>query len=53
VDDVKQYLAYDKDIAAKDTGTTVDFELGADDKVRVYAGSANLSFTCTGIEEYE
>jgi len=53
VDDVKQYIAYDKIIAAQDTGTTVEFELGADDKVRVYAGSANLSFTCTGTEEYE
>ncbi len=51
-DDNKQYLVYDKDIAANDTVATVTFELGADDKVRVYAGSANLSFTCTGIEEY-
>ena len=53
VDDVKQYVAYDKIITANDTGTTVPFMLGADDKVRVYGGSANLSFTCTGIEEYE
>jgi len=52
VDDLKQYVAYDKIIAALDTGTTVTFMLGAGDKVRVYAGSANLSFTCTGIEEY-
>ncbi len=53
VDDNKQYVAYDKIIVANDTGTTVTFMLGADDQVRVYAGSANLSFTCTGIEEYE
>ncbi len=53
VDDVKQYVAYDKIIAAQDTGVTVEFKLGADDVVRVYAGTANLSFTCTGIEEYE
>ncbi len=53
VDEVKQYVAYDKIIAAQDTGVTVEFKLGADDVVRVYAGTANLSFTCTGIEEYE
>ena len=53
VDDVKQYVAYGKAIAANDTETTIELMLGADDKVRVYAGTANLSFTCTGIEEYE
>ncbi len=53
VDDLKQYVAYDKIIAGQDTGVTVAFKLGADDVVRVYAGTANLSFTCTGIEEYE
>lgn len=53
VDDNKQYVAYDKIVAAQDTGTTVTFKLGANDKVRVYAGSANLSFTCNGFEEYE
>ena len=53
VDDLKQYVAYDKIIGAEDTGTTVTFKLGANDKVRVYASSANLSFTCNGFEEYE
>ncbi len=53
IDANKQYLAYDKVIAANDSVTTLPFKLGADDKVRVYAGSANLSFTCTGTEEYE
>ena len=53
VDDLKQYLAYDKIIDALDTGTTVSFLLGPGDKVRVYAGSANLSFNCTGTEEYK
>ncbi len=53
IDDLKQYVAYDKIIAAEDTGTTVTFKLGANDKVRVYAASANLSLTCNGFEEYE
>ncbi len=53
VDDLKQYLAYDKVIDALDTGTTVTFMMGPGDKVRVYAGSANLSFNCTGTEEYK
>ena len=48
----KQYIAYDKQIDSYDTGSTIEFWIGAGDKVRVYAASANLSFTCTGQEEY-
>ncbi len=53
VDDLKQYVAYDKIIAAEDTGTTVEFKMGADDVVRVYAGTGNITFNCNGTEEYE
>ena len=53
VDDNKQYVAYDKIVAANDTGVTVTFRLGSGDKIRVYAGSVNLTFICTGIEEYD
>lgn len=38
----------DQDIAAKDSGSTIGFVVGSGDIVRVYAGSANLSFTATG-----
>lgn len=48
----KQYVAYNKKIASEDTGSTVEFQVGAGDKIRVYAASANLSFTCTGEERY-
>lgn len=50
-DDPKQYIAYDKVIAAKDTGSTIAFMAGSGDVIRVYASNANLSFTFTGIEQ--
>lgn len=46
-----QYVAYDFALADNDTVSTVGFMVGSTDVVRVYAGSANVSFTCTGIEE--
>ncbi|MCK5318029.1 MAG: hypothetical protein KAJ55_08945 [Anaerolineales bacterium] len=50
-DSLEQYVAYDKGIAGNDAGTTIAFMVGGDDVVRVFASSANLSFTCTGIEQ--
>ena len=52
VDDNKQYVAYDKIIAANDTGVTVKFKLQSLGKIRVYAGSANLSFAASGDKEF-
>lgn len=47
----KDYLAYDSPITANDTLTlTLGFTLSTTDKVRVYAGSANLSFNLFGTE---
>jgi len=46
-----QYLAYDKAIGDYESLSTASFMVGSTDVVRVYAGSANVSFTCTGIEQ--
>ena len=46
-----QYIAYDKVLGDNDTVSTATFMVGSTDVVRVYAGSANVSFTCTGIEQ--
>lgn len=47
----KQYVAYDEVLNANETVSTVAIMIGSTDVVRVYAGSANVSFSCTGIEE--
>jgi len=52
-DDIKQYIAYNKSIAANDTGSTVAFIIGSTDVVRVRSTTATLSFSLTGIERDE
>lgn len=47
----KQYVVYEKVIAGNDSIATVTFMVDATDVVRVRAASANVSFTCTGIEQ--
>lgn len=47
----KDYLYYDVAIAANDTfAATLGITLAATDKVKVYAGNANLSFSLFGVE---
>ena len=47
----KDYLIYDASLAANSTtALTLGITLGATDKVRVYASSADLSFNAFGIE---
>lgn len=46
-----QYIAYDQAIEANDSVASAAFTLGSTDVVRVYASSANLTFSVTGIEE--
>ena len=47
----KQYVAYDTVVAKNDTTfITVGMTLAAGDRVQVYSGSANLSFTAFGSE---
>ncbi len=41
-------LAFDKPIAASDTGSTIAFVVSSGDVVRVWSGNGNLSFTATG-----
>ena len=50
-DSLEQYIAYDKDIALRDTGSTVAFVAGSGDIIRVFATLATISFTATGIEQ--
>ena len=51
-DATSQYLYYDLTIAANDTFVaTIGVTLIATDKMRVYAGNANLTFTVVGNEE--
>lgn len=50
---VSQYLAYDFSLPGNEAMTTASFMLGDGDVVRVRANSANVSFTCTGIEQDE
>jgi hypothetical protein len=42
------WIAGDKPIAGGDSGSSIAFVVNSSDVVRVYASSANLSFTCTG-----
>jgi len=46
-----QYLAFDKTLAANDSLVTASFMAGGEDVVRVRAGSANVSFSVSGIEQ--
>lgn len=46
----QHYVAYDKAIAANETGSTAVFMLNSGDVVRVYCSATVVSFTCTGIE---
>ena len=46
-----QYVAYDAVVSGNETLVTASFMVGDADVVRVYASSANFSFTCTGIEQ--
>lgn len=46
-----QYIAYDVTVGGSDsTIITIGATLGATDKIRVYASTANLSFTAYGSE---
>lgn len=45
----EDYLAYDNAIAANESLNTKNITVGATGVIRVYASSANLSFTLTGI----
>jgi len=47
----KQYMAYEQAIAGNDSESTVSFMVGGGDIVMVRAASANVSFSCTGIEQ--
>jgi len=50
-DEAKQYLYYDVPISGNDSfAATLGIELATTDKIRVYAGNANLSFSAFGIE---
>ena len=50
-DDPKQYLYYDLPIEANDTFTaTIGMTLATTDVVKVYAGTANVSFNLYGTE---
>ncbi len=49
-DDDSQYISFNRSIQANDTGSTIAFMVGPGDVVRVFASTAGLSFTCTGIE---
>lgn len=44
------YIAYDAPLEANEPLSTVGFKVGATDVVRVEASTADVSFTCTGIE---
>ena len=49
--DDKQYLYYDKSVAANETFTAVlGLTLGQNDVVKVYAGGTGLSFNMFGVE---
>lgn len=50
-DATEQYVAYGQALAANDSVSSVAFTVGATDVVRVYAGTGNVSFTVTGIED--
>lgn len=49
----EQYVAYEKVLVGNDAVSTVSFMVGPTDVVRVRAASANVSFSCTGIEQDE
>ena len=46
----KDYVAYDKTIAANESETSTTFTLNASDVVRVESSTANVTFTAFGIE---
>lgn len=50
-DSLEQYVAYDKQIAANDTGATIAFFVNEGDIIRVYTTLATLSFTFTAQEQ--
>ena len=50
-DDLKQYVARDKGIAANDTGATIAFAITGDDVVRVYSANGLLAFLLTGLTD--
>ncbi len=50
-DSNEQYVAFDKEIEASDTGATITFSIGPTDVIRVYSSNGNLSFTVTGVEQ--
>jgi hypothetical protein len=50
-DSNEQYVSYDEAIGANASVTSAPLSIDASDIVRVYASSANLSFTVTGIEQ--
>lgn len=50
-DDLKQYIARDRGIAANDTGSTIAFSLTGDDVVRVYSANGLLAFLITGLSD--
>ena len=47
----KQYVSFDQTLANNDAVSTVAMMVGNDDVIRVRAASANVTFTCTGIEQ--
>lgn len=49
--DNAHYVAYDAAIDANESLTSAPMAVGDTDVVRVYASSANMSFSVTGIEE--
>jgi hypothetical protein len=49
--DNSQYEAYDAALGDNASLATATIMLGSTDVVRVYASSANVSFTCTGLEQ--
>lgn len=50
-DATPQYLYYDETVPANDSfGITIGITLAATDKIRVYAGNGNLSFSAFGSE---
>lgn len=49
----KHFIAFDKLMEGKDTGSTIGFIINEDDVVRVFAENADFSFTATGEERPE
>lgn len=49
----EHWIAGDKPIAGNDSGSSIAFVVSSGDVVRVYASTANLSFTATGESRVE